>query len=161
MRKVLLSFCKIDWVSDFLTYFNISSLEQLQEMASHFIHENPPPQIVLLEGSLGSGKTQWVRFAVKALGKNKGVCSPSFTIHNRYLAGLVSVDHFDFYRLKNAEDLESTGFWDLLSSSYLGYVFIEWASRLNKESLPKNLSICEIQFNIIDETTRKLIVSKL
>ena len=108
---------------------NISRLRQTEAVAEKLVKKFQYPQLVLLKGEMGSGKTQMVRFMCSALGCRE-VCSPAFTLVNIYSEG---VAHIDLYRLKNREDLESTGFWDLFTSSRL--VFIEWADLL-KEALP-------------------------
>ncbi|MBC7293351.1 MAG: tRNA (adenosine(37)-N6)-threonylcarbamoyltransferase complex ATPase subunit type 1 TsaE [Thermoleophilia bacterium] len=64
-----------------------------------------PGDVVLLFGSLGVGKTTFVRAVARALRVKDAVRSPSFTIANVY-AGPVTVQHLDLYRLDDiaAED---------------------------------------------------------
>jgi tRNA threonylcarbamoyladenosine biosynthesis protein TsaE len=92
-----------------------------------------PRHIVLLDGPMGAGKTQFTRFFMKALGSNETV-SPSFAIHNSYETPVGTVEHFDLYRLENEDDLESTGFWDYFLNRK-GIIVIEWASRLREAGL--------------------------
>lgn len=108
---------------------NISNISNLKILSHQFIKKFQNPQLVLLQGVLGSGKSQIVRFMCEALGC-QDVHSPAFTLINTYKKGIT---HIDLYRLKNREDLESTGFWDVFTYSHL--VFIEWADLL-EEDLP-------------------------
>jgi tRNA threonylcarbamoyladenosine biosynthesis protein TsaE len=57
-----------------------------------------PGDVVLVTGELGSGKTTFVRGAVRALGVDGPVTSPTFTI-GHVLPGRPEVAHVDLYRL--------------------------------------------------------------
>ena len=109
---------------------NINDLKNLKSLAHQFIKKFKTPQLVLLQGTLGSGKSQMVKFMCEALDCLEEAHSPAFTLINSYGKG---ISHIDLYRLKGREDLESTGFWDVFAHSHL--VFIEWADLL-EESLP-------------------------
>ena len=112
-----------------MTVKNINDLSHLRTLAHQLVKKFKNPQLVLLQGTLGSGKSQMVRFMCEALGCLEAH-SPAFTLINSYGEG---ISHIDLYRLKDREDLESTGFWDVFAHSHL--VFIEWADLL-EESLP-------------------------
>ena len=111
---------------------DISSLKDLKSLARDFVRGISPPQIVLLHGPLGVGKSQMVRFMGEALGvPEKDIQSPAFSLINIYESPLGPVSHVDLFRLKGREDLESTGFWDLFVDSAV--IFIEWAELLQEE----------------------------
>lgn len=112
-----------------MPFKNISHINNLKDLAHQFIKKFKTPQLVLLQGTLGSGKSQMVKFMCEALGCSEAH-SPAFTLINTYGKG---ISHIDLYRLEGREDLESTGFWDVFAHSHL--VFIEWADLL-EESLP-------------------------
>lgn len=82
-------------------------------------------------GELGSGKTTMIKAMVRYL-TGQQATSPSFVILHEY-PGKVPVYHFDFYRLKDERDLESTGWYDYLDK---GIILVEWLDRL-PECLPE------------------------
>lgn len=112
--------------------------EDLQPLVQDLLRLRGERTIWLLEGEVGSGKTETVKVLASQLGL-KEVASPSFAIHHRYENSQESIDHLDLYRLASADDLESTGFWDLFSEPR-GLIVIEWADRLNIKYLPGNWS---------------------
>ena len=90
------------------------------------------PQALLLEGPLGAGKTTLVQHLL-----NEPALSPAFAVQNVYGVEPELIKHVDLYRLKDDQDLESTGFWDIFADPANTYlVIIEWADRLNPLSLP-------------------------
>lgn len=82
-----------------------------------------PGDVVLIQGELGAGKSTFVRGALRALGVEGPVTSPTFTLGRRY-AGRVPVAHLDLYRLADL-GAEDPG----LLEDYLGpdtVAFVEW-----------------------------------
>lgn len=118
-------------------------------------------QVLLLEGPMGVGKTQFVRLLVEAMGGTE-TFSPSFPIHNQYKANNLWIDHLDLFRIKNLEDLESTGFWDLFGKER-GLVVIEWADRVNglAQMIPRQWELWRLTFSFgACESERFLTVEK-
>ena len=89
--------------------------------------------VVALYGELGAGKTHLAKGIAKGLSVKDLVRSPSFVIMNVY-KGTVPVYHFDFYRLKDARQLENLAFFEYLNGD--GVCVIEWADRV-ADSLPR------------------------
>ena len=81
--------------------------------------------IYALIGRLGSGKTEFVRGFVAALSPDAAVCSPSFTIVNTYHTNTFIIHHFDFYRIKNADELIEIGYREYINNDAV--CLIEWA----------------------------------
>ena len=112
--------------------------------------------VLALYGDLGAGKTAFVRGLVKALCPEclPLVHSPTFAIVNEYRGERVTVYHFDLYRLRDEDDLYSTGFFECLGGE--GIVVTEWSEnfpeafpegtlRLKLEALPsgeRRLTLC-------------------
>lgn len=88
-----------------------------------------PGSTILLSGDLGSGKTSFVSAFCK-IHKISTVQSPTYAIHNRYKTpDGQEIDHFDLYRLESEDQINASGFYDLLAQSSM-YKFIEWPERL-------------------------------
>jgi tRNA threonylcarbamoyladenosine biosynthesis protein TsaE len=84
---------------------------------------------VALVGSLGAGKTCFVKGLARGLGLADAgeVTSPTFVLVNEYETEPV-LYHFDAYRLRGAEDLHFLGFDDYLDGG--GICVIEWADHV-------------------------------
>lgn len=108
---------KTKWVR-----FLVEALEaQMIQKKKEIVHKNQT------KGK--KGKKTITQKEENKIEKKKGVSSPSFSFHNQYsVAKEVVIDHIDFYRIKNEEDLESTGFWDVFEA-FKGIMVIEWAHR--------------------------------
>ena len=108
-----------------------------------------PADVIALRGHLGIGKTQLVHgIANTYLGRDIHVCSPSFTIINRYEAGGKIIHHLDLYRLSNLDELESTGYWDAIEDPN-ALILIEWLEQVDRAQ-PLEFVTIDIQFE--DET---------
>ena len=62
--------------------------------------------MVVLHGEVGAGKTTFVRGALRALGVEGPVTSPTFSLARRYVGAGVEVSHLDLHRLAGAPDEE-------------------------------------------------------
>ena len=83
-----------------------------------------PGAVVVVSGDLGAGKTTLVRGACRALGVEKPVTSPTFTIGQRYRGAGVTVSHLDRYRLPGLEDEDPALLDDYLTADAIA--FVEW-----------------------------------
>jgi tRNA threonylcarbamoyladenosine biosynthesis protein TsaE len=86
--------------------------------------------IVLLDGDLGTGKTQFVKGFTDALGSTDLVTSPTFTIAQFYNFPKGSVLHIDTYRLSGINEFKDTALTDFFPQSI---VLIEWGSKIVDE----------------------------
>lgn len=111
-----------------LREYRTESEESTEQVAAELMAAARPGEVIGLIGELGAGKTVFVRGAVRALGGNPDqVHSPTFTIMNVY-AAKIRVHHFDLYRITDAADLESTGYYEFTGSDAVSLV--EWADRI-------------------------------
>ena len=94
-----------------------------------------PGDVFALVGELGCGKTEFARGFVEALCGRSPVRSPTFSIVNVHDAPEFPLYHFDFYRIKNREELVEIGFYDYVRSD--GVSLVEWAD-LFPDVLPDN-----------------------
>ena len=92
-----------------------------------------PPQLLLLAGDLGTGKTTLVKGIAQALdaADPDEVTSPTFTLihefHGSRKGKPVKLYHLDVYRLESERQLETLGLDDLLSADAL--VVVEWGDK--------------------------------
>lgn len=114
----------------------VNSLDEMKRFAANMALQLTPKQLLLLEGPMGAGKTQFVRFLVEAL-RGQKVSSPTFAIHNQYESARGSIDHVDLYRIESESELEATGFWDLFAKPE-GLIIVEWSDRLDPSIWPPN-----------------------
>ncbi|MFZ1939684.1 MAG: tRNA (adenosine(37)-N6)-threonylcarbamoyltransferase complex ATPase subunit type 1 TsaE [Terracidiphilus sp.] len=92
-----------------------------------------PPQLLLLRGELGTGKTTLVKGIAQALdaAEPDEVTSPTFTLLHEYdgtrKGKPVKLYHLDVYRLEGERQLETLGLDDLLTQDAL--VLVEWGDK--------------------------------
>ena len=79
---------------------------------------------VELHGTLGAGKTTFVRHLLQALGVIGRVKSPTYAVMEPYDLPGLSVWHFDFYRFNDPQEWEDAGFRDVFASR--GLKLAEW-----------------------------------
>lgn len=112
------------------------TLENINAAAAEFLKELGDRKIVAFYGSMGAGKTTFIKAICDVLGVTDTVNSPTFAIVNEYLAANGdSVYHFDFYRIKKIEEAYDFGYEDYFYSGNL--CLIEWPE-LIEELLPED-----------------------
>ena len=127
----------------------LKCVEDTKNMAKDiapFIKNN----IIFLNGEIGAGKTTFTKYLVEIYGLNDEVCSPTFSLENRYNTKNGLIIHFDLYRIKNEEELDMIGFYDTLKED--ATILIEWADKIKNEKYIKNYKI--ISFKIHDSNIR-------
>ena len=93
-------------------------------------------EVVLLNGSLGAGKTVLVKGIAHALGLDEeDVTSPSFTLVNPH-QGRVLLYHIDLYRLEEGVAAAHAVDLDEILTDESAVVVIEWGERMGKYPLP-------------------------
>ena len=110
---------------------------------------------VLLYGEMGVGKTTLISAFVKALGGKVKATSPTFSIVNEYEVKDDIVYHFDFYRLKHANEALDIGLEDYLYSGH--WIFMEWPEKI-KDFMPDETDILHLKLNKNGSRTLKLSV---
>lgn len=93
-------------------------------------------EVLLLDGSLGAGKTILVKGIATALGLDEEeVTSPSFTLVNPH-NGRLLLYHIDLYRLDEGASAAHAVDLDELLTDEKAVVIIEWAERMGRYPLP-------------------------
>ena len=85
-------------------------------------------KLVFLEGELGSGKTTLIKQFCKELGFKNQVTSPTFPLLNIYKNNEKNIYHADLYRLKNIDEINELGFYEIMESN--NWFFVEWPELL-------------------------------
>ncbi|WP_132696047.1 tRNA (adenosine(37)-N6)-threonylcarbamoyltransferase complex ATPase subunit type 1 TsaE [Rhodovulum steppense] len=87
---------------------------------------------ILLEGSIGAGKTAFSRALIGALRARAGlppedVPSPTFTLVQVYQAGPIEIWHADLYRLSHPDEVVELGLDEAFGTALC---IVEWPDRL-------------------------------
>lgn len=106
-----------------------SSPAETEAVAARLAARLKPPDVVLVSGELGAGKTTFVRGAAHALGVEAPVTSPTFTIGQVYGGRSCEIAHLDFYRLPNPSPQDLAILDDYLSPDRIA--FVEWPPSLD------------------------------
>lgn len=115
--------------------------------------ELPANCCLLLNGSLGAGKTQFIKGLCAFFGIDPHeVQSPTYSLHHEY-EGMQSVHHFDLYRLKSTDEFLSRGFLDIIESE--NPIFIEWPSKIDS-TIFANKTCISIDFEICEADQREI-----
>lgn len=95
---------------------------------------------LLLNGDLGVGKTTLARYVIRSIVGDDDieVASPTFSIMQLYESNTGDAVHCDFYRLADPDEVEETGFRELIDR---GYAIIEWPDRAEGLIPPDFLSV--------------------
>ncbi|MDR1403887.1 MAG: tRNA (adenosine(37)-N6)-threonylcarbamoyltransferase complex ATPase subunit type 1 TsaE [Tannerellaceae bacterium] len=101
--------------------------------------------VFAFHGSMGAGKTTFIKAICRELGVNDVISSPTFAIINEYRSEKTGkrIYHFDFYRIDKPGEAEDLGIADYFYGGAL--CFIEWPEKI-EELLPEdviNVSVTE------------------
>jgi tRNA threonylcarbamoyladenosine biosynthesis protein TsaE len=119
------------------------NLTALNTVAKNLINQFPGQRIFAFYGKMGAGKTTFIQSVCKMLGSDDNVTSPTFALINEYKTNkLLSIFHFDFYRINNIEEAFDLGYEDYLYSG--NYCLIEWPEMI-ESLLPANIVKVKIE----------------
>ena len=116
--------------------FKVKNIEDLKKVIECIKNSNK--KIILLNGTLGSGKTTLVKEFLKNEGIKEIATSPTFSIQNRYK----DIYHYDVYQKK--DEFLSLGMLEELEKN--GYHFIEWGEEI--EDILKMYGFDYLKINI-------------
>lgn len=112
------------------------------ELAQRWLEQGPGnaggggPQILLLEGNLGAGKTSLVQGLAAALGIQEPITSPSFALAQHYAGERgqrpTALVHLDLYRLEQPAAADELFAQEEEEAQALGALMaVEWPGRLS------------------------------
>lgn len=116
--------------------------EETMNLANLLLPEILNKKVVLLSGSLGSGKTTFVKGLAKTLGIKKTVTSPTYTYLHIYPSkNGQRLYHFDFYRLhaNHFPELEEA------MEDSRNIVVVEWPEKIERLSIEEAAMILQFE----------------
>ena len=120
--------------------FISNSVNETELLAEKLVKRFGAGTIFAIFGSMGMGKTAFVRGLAKGLNLDDMVSSPTFAIVHDYSGKLI---HFDMYRINDWDELYCTGFFEYIESGAV--IAIEWSENI-EGALPEGtirIEICE------------------
>ena len=107
--------------------FISNSPAETESFGREFAQNVKAGDVLALTGELGSGKTQFVKGLVAALGTTTAATSPTFTLLHEYSGDRLPIYHFDFFRVGDRQSAERLGLDDYFFGD--GVSVIEWGDR--------------------------------
>ena len=107
--------------------FDLPLLQQFCERLAQLLSAG---DVVLLNGPLGSGKTQLVTCLAQSLGSVDQVSSPTYGLANFYQTSHMPILHIDTYRLEDQAEFRQLGL-DEYFDSHL--VLVEWGAKVQSD----------------------------
>ena len=122
-----------------------------QQLATAFAALFHPGDTLLLEGSVGSGKTAFCRAFIQArlaaAGRMEDVPSPTFTLVQTYDDGLCDIWHADLYRLLDPNEALELGLEEAFDDAIC---LVEWPDRLG-DALPQGALHAHLELGAEDD----------
>jgi len=135
--------------------FSDVGLIDLPEVAKTIIELSQTHKLVAFYGQMGAGKTTLIKQICLQLGVMQEVSSPTFALVNEYETNNQQiVYHFDFYRIKNLEEVYDIGYEDYFYSNNL--CLMEWPE--NIEQLLQNEEVLKVQIRPTSVNSREVLL---
>jgi len=135
----------------------IESLDGIRAAAKEFVANIGDATVFAFYGSMGAGKTTFIKAVCEELGVEDVITSPTFAIVNEYRSATTDelIYHLDFYRIKKLDEVYDMGYEDYIYSGAL--CFIEWPE-LIEELLPTDA--VKVNITVGEDGCRKVVVNE-
>lgn len=121
--------------------FTIHHFDEIREVARRFLDAMDDRTVFAFRGTMGAGKTTFIKALCEELGVQDVINSPTFAIVNEY--GPTDdgrlIYHFDFYRINKPEEAYDFGYEDYIYSDAL--CFIEWPEKIEELLPPDTVNV--------------------
>ncbi len=121
--------------------FTIHHLDEIREVPRRFLDAMDDRTVFAFRGTMGAGKTTFIKALCEELGVQDVINSPTFAIVNEY--GPTDdgrlIYHFDFYRINKPEEAYDFGYEDYIYSDAL--CFIEWPEKIEELLPPDTVNV--------------------
>jgi tRNA threonylcarbamoyladenosine biosynthesis protein TsaE len=135
--------------------FSDVGLNDLPIVAKAIIQLSDTHKLVAFYGQMGAGKTTLIKQICYQLGVIQEVSSPTFALVNEYETSTQQiVYHFDFYRIKNLEEVYDIGYEDYFYSNNI--CLMEWPE--NIEPLLQNEEVLKVYIKTIGQGSREVVI---
>jgi len=129
------------------------SLSNIDDAAHKFLQQTGNCKHFAFYGTMGVGKTTFIKALCKALGVAGTVTSPTFALVNEYNAGKNGkVYHFDFYRINKPEEVFDFGCEEYFASG--AYCFVEWPEKAEIALPPET---CRVEIRELASGNREIL----
>jgi tRNA threonylcarbamoyladenosine biosynthesis protein TsaE len=130
----------------------IFELSQIKLVAKAFWKEGKKFPVWAFYAPMGSGKTTFIHALSEILGVKSAISSPTFALVNEYhTAENGSIQHMDWYRIKNEAEAINAGIEEILLSGDI--CLVEWPENA-VALLPSNTY--HLRIEVLSEQTRRI-----
>ena len=110
----------------------LKDLEATRALGRYLVQQPERPSLLLLEGTLGAGKTSLVQGIASALGIDEPITSPTFALAQHYSQGKQPLVHLDLYRLELPAAADDLFLQEEEEALGMGAILVvEWSERLS------------------------------
>lgn len=131
--------------------FHTESAAATEELAEQLGRQLKGGEVIELIGDVGTGKTTFVRGLARGIGSKDRVSSPTFTVSKIYNSDLITLYHYDFYRLNDLNIIRNELAETTADSK--NSVVLEWADEVRDALNPDHI---RLQINVRGDEARQL-----
>ena len=115
--------------------YDISKESDTASIAKKFSSRVNKGDVLFFFGEIGVGKTTFIRYLINNIQKKNRlklteVTSPTFNLLNEYDSKDFLIQHYDLFRLKDANDAKNIG---LLENNNNVLTLVEWPEKIRKK----------------------------